>query len=326
MRDEVSGGLYHRTMVLEELHELIETLQGRIAEHGSALQQSEALTRYGLIDPLLRGLGWDTGNPSAVLVEVPVGNGKVDYALLDRSGKRRVVIEAKKLGESLSKHIPQVIGYCIEDGIEFCVLTDGRIWEVYRTFDPKPFHEKLIARIDLNSEAPAACLNALALWRPSVVAGQVKIGLESLIDPGALDVEIEGAVAPISKSANEAEGWHSLSGFTGSSGTKPASVHFPDGTVVVTPNWADFIAEIVRWLKKSGALNDGHLPIPTGKGKTQLVNTDPVSPGGKQFNSYRQVDTWYVNATFNAKDHVRNARRVIQVAQPNAGDFAVRLQ
>ena len=74
-------------MVLEELHELIETLQGRIAEHGSALQQSEALTRYGLIDPLLRGLGWDTGDPSQVLVEYRSDAGQADYALFGGSPK-----------------------------------------------------------------------------------------------------------------------------------------------------------------------------------------------------------------------------------------------
>ena len=56
-------------MVLDDLHELIETLQTRIDQHASALQQSEALTRYALIDPLLRALGWDTGDPSQVLVE-----------------------------------------------------------------------------------------------------------------------------------------------------------------------------------------------------------------------------------------------------------------
>ena len=39
-------------MVLDELQELIETLQTRIGVHASALQQNEALTRYALIDPM----------------------------------------------------------------------------------------------------------------------------------------------------------------------------------------------------------------------------------------------------------------------------------
>ena len=56
-------------MSLEELHRLIEALQVRISEHRAELQKSEALTRYVLIDPLLRALGWDTGNPSQVVPE-----------------------------------------------------------------------------------------------------------------------------------------------------------------------------------------------------------------------------------------------------------------
>ena len=58
-------------MDLDELRDLIETLQQRIEKHGSALQASEALTRYALIDPLLRTLGWDTGDPSQVGIRVP---------------------------------------------------------------------------------------------------------------------------------------------------------------------------------------------------------------------------------------------------------------
>jgi len=47
-------------MPLENLIQLIETLQQRIQQHGDALRQSAMLTRYVLVDPLLRGLDWDT--------------------------------------------------------------------------------------------------------------------------------------------------------------------------------------------------------------------------------------------------------------------------
>ena len=56
-------------MPLESLLELVETLRKRIDEHGAALRQSEALTRYALIDPLLRELGWDTEDPALVVPE-----------------------------------------------------------------------------------------------------------------------------------------------------------------------------------------------------------------------------------------------------------------
>ena len=37
-----------------------------------ALRQSEMQTRYALIDPLLRELGWDTENPALVRPEYKV--------------------------------------------------------------------------------------------------------------------------------------------------------------------------------------------------------------------------------------------------------------
>ena len=51
-------------MPLESLLQLVETLRERIESHGATLSQSEALTRYALIDPLLRELGWDTSDPA----------------------------------------------------------------------------------------------------------------------------------------------------------------------------------------------------------------------------------------------------------------------
>lgn len=42
---------------MEELLRAIEEVQERIARHRAELQKSEALTRYALIDPILRALG-----------------------------------------------------------------------------------------------------------------------------------------------------------------------------------------------------------------------------------------------------------------------------
>lgn len=51
-------------MPLESLHSLVDTLKERIVEHGDVLKGNEWLTRYSLIDPLLRELGWDTADPA----------------------------------------------------------------------------------------------------------------------------------------------------------------------------------------------------------------------------------------------------------------------
>ena len=69
-------------MPLESLLELVETLGDRIDRHGPALKQSEALTRYALIDPLLRELGWDTSDPWMVMPEYRVRIFRADYRYL----------------------------------------------------------------------------------------------------------------------------------------------------------------------------------------------------------------------------------------------------
>ena len=55
-------------MPLEQLVQVIERLRERIQRHRALLTQNEALTRYVLVDPLLRALGVtvdpDTGVPA----------------------------------------------------------------------------------------------------------------------------------------------------------------------------------------------------------------------------------------------------------------------
>ena len=99
-------------MPIADLLELVVKLKGRIESHGPALRQNEALTRYPLIDPLLRALGWDTEDPAVVIPEYTAGKGqKADYALLQmpsetttddsHPAKAAVIVEAKSLDTPL---------------------------------------------------------------------------------------------------------------------------------------------------------------------------------------------------------------------------------
>ena len=89
-------------MALDNLYELVVDLERRIAADGSALRQSEALTRYVLVDPLLRALGWRTDDARQVIPEYRSSAGVADYALFtDASQPPALIIEAKKLGEPL---------------------------------------------------------------------------------------------------------------------------------------------------------------------------------------------------------------------------------
>ena len=106
----------------------------------------EDQTRYGIIDPIIRALGWDTADPKECHPEYPRGNDqeRVDYALfrrLDMDKLREsdmpapdIIIEAKALDESLELAFDKLRRYVqspprMNRGI--AVLTDGVKWRLY---------------------------------------------------------------------------------------------------------------------------------------------------------------------------------------------------
>ena len=58
-------------MLQQSLANVIRQLRFRVQNHGDYLSSvDETRTRYTLIDPVLRALGWDLADPSQVRVEI----------------------------------------------------------------------------------------------------------------------------------------------------------------------------------------------------------------------------------------------------------------
>ena len=183
---------------VESLWGLIETLRKRIdGPYREDLVGSERLTRYALVDPLLREMGWDTGDPAQLRPEYTQREGervgKADYALFkngqDKAVARKdgqkvpaVVVEAKPLGrfggrgdqdqihleglENVLAAAAQAMRYCNEDNISYFAVTDGRRWYVYETNKKADLPNKRIKSFDLKDDwALADCLSAAVLWR-----------------------------------------------------------------------------------------------------------------------------------------------------------------
>ena len=112
----------------------------------------ETPTRTIVVDPLLDALGWDVRDPDEVELEYPtVDNKSVDYAL--KINKKPVLlVEAKPLDDPLDdvKGITQVVGYAANDGIVWCVLTNGVKWKVYRSVEKCAAPEKLMYEVSLD--------------------------------------------------------------------------------------------------------------------------------------------------------------------------------
>lgn len=320
-------------MPLESLLQLVETLRERISAHRAALSQSEALTRYALIDPLLRELGWETSDPNMVVPEYSSGTGKADYALLS-NGRPAMMVEAKKLGTRLRDVAGQGIQYCLIEGTPYFILTDGARWEIYETHRPVPIDEKRVVEFDLMNQSPAdACLKVLALWRPSAQSGTVTEGSLPVLTP-ALEIDSSPTPIPIpvtetTQSATQydkalhQQGWQRLPDVAWIKGhPKPVAIQFPDNSSKTVSTWKSLMTEAAQWLTDGNFLTSNQCPIQYAQ--RYLVSTDTIHPTGNKMSAPRSVNSLYVETNYNAPDCVRNTKTIIQHVGLDPTDFKVR--
>lgn len=128
-----------------KLEQAIQKLQQKLERwRGKSLKETP--TRTVFIDPLLEALGWDIRDLDEVEPEYSTVDGKpVDYALkINR--KPVIYLEAKPLDDDLEdvKSVTQTVNYANADGVDWCILTNGRQYRVYRSSEKVPAPEKLL--------------------------------------------------------------------------------------------------------------------------------------------------------------------------------------
>lgn len=327
-------------MILESLLELVETLKARIDSHGDQLRQSEALTRFALIDPLLRELGWDTENPKLVRPEYPLrteysqGTRFADYALLeDTDEKPAMMVEAKSLGKHLrDQALLQGINYCQAEGTKYFTVTDGQRWEVYETHKPVPIEQKRVVEFDLKDPSPATvCLKALALWRPSVQSGNVAVGHEPVIESNEdIDIPVtqETPDPDTSSIAENEHDWKPLTEIErAGKGVTPVELRFPNGNKISVENWATVPEETVRWLMANGMLNESHCPILSKHSSNSrfCVHTQNVHKDGVPFKNPVEVNGLYVDKVPNGPAAFGRTKTIINHVGQDPAKFSVRV-
>ncbi len=315
-------------MPLESLLTLVEKLRERIDVHGPALRQNEMLTRYALIDPLLRELEWDTEDPTWVKPEYTGLGGVADYALF--SGERLlVIVEAKKLDTSLreGKVLSQGLNYCQQQGTPYLAVTDGRRWDIYETHKLASIDEKRIAAFDLKSQPAAeACLQALTLWRRSVDSGPIAPGQTLIVGPTHNQPDSSEAPTPQpTPPSPDKQEWQSLSNWNPQSSRSPVEIQFPDNSVSPVRWWKSLLVEVVRWLEKTRLLTADHCPLRMGPNSRRYVlSTRPVHLDEKPFLSPKRAGLFHIETNESSKGIVRATRTIIEHVGQDPAQFKVR--
>lgn len=286
---------------MERLLQIVEKVRERINKHRAELK-SEALTRYALIDPILRALGWNTEDPGQVRPEFPVETGKPDYALI-REGKPLIMVEAKPLGANLKEARLKGINYTNAQGVPFFICTDGNMWEVYEVFRPVPLNEKCIVSANLSSESPGeVARKLLALWRPAVE--EIKPAPASIIE-----AETEMVPRVKEKVTTERIILRELRATVRPFAQPPSLISFPDGHREALRNWKGLLVAVARWVEPK--MREDQLPIKLGK--RFLMSSKPVHSDGQPFRSGMQVgDLWLETDFFGAGECVRHACRLLE--------------
>lgn len=138
----------------------LEDMAGKVRDYADNLTTEEA-TKTAIIMPFIsRVLGYDVFNPQEVVPEYVADLGlkkgeKVDFAIM-RDGQVQMLIEAKRIGESLNlDHAGQLVRYFHTSNARIGVLTNGQHWHFFTDLDkPNRMDEKPFLQLDLMAIDP----------------------------------------------------------------------------------------------------------------------------------------------------------------------------
>jgi hypothetical protein len=157
----------------------------KIKTNQTVLSLGETQAKSGIIEPILRMLGWDTSILSdEVTLEFPVEQWRVDYCL-HSSKSNQVFIEAKKPSEDLDKVIvqDQLLGYAFRQGVKLAVLSNGITWSFFLPLSEGKWENRRFYTIDIleqdSNEAVSRFIDFLS--KENVSTGEAVKNAEKLL-------------------------------------------------------------------------------------------------------------------------------------------------
>lgn len=118
-----------------------------VLKSAKAKDVNESDTVMIITDMLSELFGYD--KYSEITSEHSIKGTYCDLAITVES-KVRLLIEAKAIGLDLKEaHTKQAIDYAANKGIDWVILTNGNLWQIYKVFFAKPISQGLVAQLDL---------------------------------------------------------------------------------------------------------------------------------------------------------------------------------
>lgn len=170
-----------------DFFEKLTSLAAKVRLQGPAIQTEEA-TKNAFVMPFINTvLGYDVFDPLEVMPEFVCDVGtkkgeKIDYAIM-KDGEVQILIECKKIGESLSiNHASQLFRYFHVTSARISILTNGQVYRFFtdldapNKMDEKPFLELNLLDIDEYSVPELIKLTKSAFDVDSIInaAGELK--------------------------------------------------------------------------------------------------------------------------------------------------------
>ena len=331
------------------LKETLEMVVERMKKYRSLYEQNEMAVRSQIIEPILRGLGWDTENPEEVQPNVSTEEGIPDYSLL-KNDKKVLFIETKKLSIDIEQRdvIRQLAKYCFSEGMRYGVLTNGVIWILFRAFqEGTTMAERIVWKTDMENDEITATIRRLntiskenitdienlikklqildEIWHSlldepkDLVRGFIPI-FESLIKEGYPEYEfdqteiedfIKERVKELVSPTEEVVIEPIPIAETMGRGIQPRKMKIGTDSYEIRNSY-DILVNTAEWLIKKGKLRMENGSIASGH-KRNLVNTTPKHRYGDDFRAPKRLSNGlYIEINHSTASCITNARKLLE--------------
>jgi predicted type IV restriction endonuclease len=110
---------------------VLSKIRSNLSAYRSVYQANERAVRTQLVEPILKAIGWDPGDPNQVLPDPRTDGGIPDYKLVNNN-RPVLFVEVKNLSHHLETHeMTQLLRYAFHHGTRYGLLTKAcRPWSV----------------------------------------------------------------------------------------------------------------------------------------------------------------------------------------------------